>query len=112
MLYSASAPSRGQASQFTCNSAPKARPSLSHKPSQASQCARFDADLAIWGAAPSTAELSLEGIGQGVLLELNMKYNCASPVPDRIEHHWNAITVIQPNPHMVESASQLSRIDP
>jgi hypothetical protein len=26
----------GRASQFTCNSAPKARPSLSHKPSQAS----------------------------------------------------------------------------
>jgi hypothetical protein len=54
----------------------------------------------------------LEGISQGVLLELNMKDNCASLVPDRAEHHWNAITVIQPSPHMVESTSQLSRIDP
>jgi hypothetical protein len=53
-----------------------------------------------------------EGIGQGVLLELNMKDNCANLVPDRVEHHWNAITVIEPIPHMVESASQLSRIDP
>jgi hypothetical protein len=64
------------------------------------------------GPRPAPPNSCWKGIGQGVLLELNMKDNCASLVPDRVEHHWNAITVIQPNPHMVESTSQLSRIDP
>jgi hypothetical protein len=53
-----------------------------------------------------------ERIGQAVLLKLNMKDNCTSLVPDRVEHHWNTIAVIEPSPHMVESACQLPRIDP
>jgi hypothetical protein len=53
-----------------------------------------------------------EGIGQGVLLKLNMKYNCARLVPDRAEHQWNAIIMIEPTPHVGESAYQLPRIDP
>jgi hypothetical protein len=53
-----------------------------------------------------------EGIGQGVLLEINMKNKCAILVPNRVEHHWNTITAVEPNPHMVKSACQLPRIDP
>jgi hypothetical protein len=53
-----------------------------------------------------------KGIGHGVFLEVNMKDDWASLVPDRIEHHWNTITAVEPNPHMVEGACQLPRIDP
>jgi hypothetical protein len=53
-----------------------------------------------------------KGIGQSVLLEINMKNNCARLAPNRVEHHWDTITVVEPNPHMVEGACQLPRIDP
>jgi hypothetical protein len=53
-----------------------------------------------------------KGIGQAVLLKLDMKDNCARLVPDRVEHHWNTIMMIEPTPHMAESACQLCRIDP
>jgi hypothetical protein len=62
--------------------------------------------------ATGRTELLAKGIGHGVFLEVNMKDDWASLVPDRIEHHWNTITAVEPNPHMVESTCQLPRIDP
>jgi hypothetical protein len=67
--------------------------------------------LAEAGLHLSRAELALKGIGQLVVHERDAYVDPAAAVAGLIEIHWNAILMVEPDPHVLVSVGEFPGVD-